>query len=521
LNTNSISPLSSSLRNSSDQSFVESILPYRSETGVNLFAPPPLPVELSPIPHAPIQREKLVEHIFVETIQSVKAEDPFSSYRKTAAAICFIIAAGAQAFFYPLLKENAKPYIVVGNCLSFMLFHYDSIRSFIHKYRPETDAESQLSYKSSLKGPLKVFLTVSGLVIPAAAQSATAFALKDIDTFSPWIAVPVVWLGGTLLWGRSLQLLALKVSSLVRLYSSANFRELEMSKQLVCERLQEYEEGFIAEAPLSEKVLMDRLVFGLLELPRANHPEIGFLNLVIDHSRSVPGNLFSTKVATVVGSILGGVLHSALTMWTKARAEELFNDSKVIPLGISACYFFSAGYLPIAAIIQKTRSIAQFLCGSRKRTVGDRLRPWLSYTLKLLGSVLNLSVYCSSLAFFSKYSSDDDVTNKVLVAFSFAAFFLEVNQATFRAVERVSRYWVHLKGTDHEKDVLEIMNAVKKLRKTLEGCSYEDWLEFVVHLPPNMQELIAQYCTGGTFYLDAAVDQVYRRMGEQSQVEGI
>jgi hypothetical protein len=479
------------------------------------------PFEVTPLENElkALRDQSLLMKLFIQKIKFVPEKDPYKIFRRGVFACLFLTAAGAQFSFVSTLRKDAPDPVVAFNCVSFLAYHYEAIRCFAKNWSRKSDIEKTLIKRSTMEPLARGGIAISAIAIAVIAQSPVAFSIYHTDQVLPLGAFVIVWLGGTMLFTRSLDLLASKVSSLIRLYSTASNQELEAARVYLTKTLKRYREN-IARKPTSNEVKeAGKILAGLRFIPNNDQNIVfHFMRSSLAISGNVPKGITTKRIGELVGILLGGSMHLASTMWAHDIAKMYIRDSEVIAFGASIC-FFSTFYLPISAISAQATSIARFArdlfrC-KRKKTISERLRPYLTNTLRMLTLAANACVYCSSLSMFGHYFENEPARYYFVVTSSIA-FFLQVNYAASKSVERFVKYWIHLKGTEEEKLLIEILSLVGKLKKHIQNSSHEDLLLFLASLPPDIQNKLMVDCTGGARYLFAAQVGVLNRLKAKS-----
>ncbi|MFZ0565167.1 MAG: hypothetical protein WAM28_03180 [Chlamydiales bacterium] len=427
--------------------------------------------------------------------------------RKVFKGIAIFASSSAKIFFVPVsltlgqrIGEAGKvigPICAISNSASFFTLEYTVARGVINDLlSTKANRENELfPHEQDTKKICKkiTIISTSGL-ISLFSQVPPALAVFHYNAPQvKIIAAGVTLIAGALFPMRSVQL---SLDHLTKQFSRATQPKLLAMKKEMCKLIKESHELFIKE-DLSQK---SEFIKALDQIRKDNDSQRKVNQYLLNaiHPQNLLQPTQPSKIrkyvnysGQAVGLVLTGILQYGIAEYTYELTKQEISDSDATAATLAAVSVASNVYLMGTSIINTTRKVFDstwgWISNTRKRSLAEQLRPKLTFSLKSFGLILNALALGPSVVIWGDFYQGSSFQGFFESSICTATFLL-LFTATLDVVDDVVESLVLSKGTQGEKEIIQMDQEFKQLLNLLEESSLADFQVFFDDLPPETRE---------------------------------
>ena len=426
--------------------------------------------------------------------------DPHKCGRRALKVVQISISLAANGSYFPIIF-HAGPFFAVGNFVSFFALDYWAVNATLDDaLGPRGEREIVLIGRNSKGRVYEVSLTVGAVVLSLLAIAPLALPVLDYDGEYGVPGLVAVFLGGSILPLRSIQLSLNKTIQGMKCVLGETGKKIEAVRSEMVSLVDEYRDLF------EQLGMEDKLLFiGQHHAIRGmdGRDSVGkYLSTVLVGANRAPAveksrcwqvvDQAGDVIANLPGALLAASLETALAMYTFDKVQGYITSNEV-EAGICTAVAIGSGiYLNGKSIVSTTHRFASAIFNGlrckRVKGLSEQLRPKLSACLKLIGLTFNLGTIGSSLVIYGDFFKDDQFKKHYFEVTLSIAFFVLSATATLDLVDNAVKSIVLRGGDPNEAQVIQLYQELGLLKNLLEKSSLLDFATFVLKCPKEIKD---------------------------------
>ena len=438
----------------------------------------------------------LINAILEGPIDHIPLNDPHKCARRVIETLCTLASLGANATYVPIsLQLPAGLFFATGNFLAFVNLDFWAFTAIFNELLgPKREYEQLLLNQQATGKIYKTALVTAALVIALLSQVPLALPALDYDRPYEIQAVVILLVAGSFIPTRSLQISFDKSLQMRKYILRETDKKLESARSEVISLVGQYRENFRQSNRQSQLALFDALS-QITHLERGDQLN-SYLSQVLHPAESTSNpNKFCKYSSFVLGFCLTASLQVALTMYTWDKTKTYITDNDYAASGFVATVIGASLYLTGRSIIGTAQRIAQstidLLTGRRDRTLAEQIRPKLTFTLKLIGLLLNLGTLGPGIVIWGGFY-DDEKERLYFQTTICAAYFLLVSTATLDVLDSSIQDFIQWKGSPEDQSIIQLYTDLQKLEKLFEQSSLLDFSLFLTQSSENIKGMLLE-----------------------------
>jgi len=439
----------------------------------------------------------LLGRCFSSIVQGETPIDPLCQKitRYSCKAFVVVCSGIVKVVFIPAnLTLPVGPLFATGNIIAYFSIEYVNGGKIVDDvFGPKTQAQIELESHNKMSARKKIVIISSATLAGLIAQVPLAFAAytNNSPPFQLTAALTTLIAGSFF----SIQSTKLSLEDIAKnSFLSTTEKQLLSIKNDMIGHIREHRRLF-AEMGYGEKI---QAVSRFKQLKISNGTSSDYARLLFSNppTKITPsrGSRALSRGIAVGGSLLTASYETAMVLYIWGLTKSLILESNSLAGSCAGLFVATGVYMTGKSVIYTCQRVFDMIMCRRQPDVGEQIRYKTAFCLKTVAILSSALANGATVVIWGDFFDSNEAEKLYFTSSLCASTFFVLLTFTFEVAENIIDELIQRYGSQADKKIINLNNALKGLEALIEKTSLQDCAHFLHHLPPQIRNHFLERC---------------------------